>query len=101
MTYIPWLTAQRMTELVARSEEHTSELQSRRDLVCRLLLEKKKTMTSSSNSTVTEGATTKIGHTPSRFSPSDASHATIRTPLLCPAISLRPPDKSAAPSAVF
>src|SRR5438874_6453889 len=28
--------------LVGRSEEHTSELQSRRDLVCRLLLEKKK-----------------------------------------------------------
>src|SRR5204862_6346783 len=28
--------------LHARSEEHTSELQSRRDLVCRLLLEKKK-----------------------------------------------------------
>src|SRR6266496_6186359 len=28
--------------LPARSEEHTSELQSRRDLVCRLLLEKKK-----------------------------------------------------------
>src|SRR5206468_11458486 len=27
---------------VARSEEHTSELQSRSDLVCRLLLEKKK-----------------------------------------------------------
>src|SRR5438874_6242973 len=27
--------------LRARSEEHTSELQSRRDLVCRLLLEKK------------------------------------------------------------
>src|SRR5438874_10393172 len=26
----------------ARSEEHTSELQSRRELVCRLLLEKKK-----------------------------------------------------------
>src|SRR5438874_6666292 len=33
-------TAPRKTEL--RSEEHTSELQSRRDLVCRLLLEKKK-----------------------------------------------------------
>src|SRR5438874_10753581 len=40
---------QRMNELAAfftlcglRSEEHTSELQSRRDLVCRLLLEKKK-----------------------------------------------------------
>src|SRR5690349_23873000 len=28
-----------------RSEEHTSELQSRRDLVCRLLLEKKKKQT--------------------------------------------------------
>src|SRR5438874_10597360 len=28
--------------LYLRSEEHTSELQSRRDLVCRLLLEKKK-----------------------------------------------------------
>src|SRR5690349_24245905 len=27
---------------LGRSEEHTSELQSRRDLVCRLLLEKKK-----------------------------------------------------------
>src|SRR3712207_7013799 len=29
------------TNLVARSEEHTSELQSRQYLVCRLLLEKK------------------------------------------------------------
>src|SRR5699024_11456424 len=29
--------------LPSRSEEHTSELQSRFDLVCRLLLEKKKT----------------------------------------------------------
>src|SRR6266536_1224971 len=31
-----------MPSLSARSEEHTSELQSRVDLVCRLLLEKKK-----------------------------------------------------------
>src|SRR3712207_7926779 len=30
------------TERVQRSEEHTSELQSRQYLVCRLLLEKKK-----------------------------------------------------------
>src|SRR5690349_22006445 len=30
-----------------RSEEHTSELQSRRDLVCRLLLEKKNIRSSS------------------------------------------------------
>src|SRR3982750_2768175 len=32
----------RSTSRAARSEEHTSELQSRSDLVCRLLLEKKK-----------------------------------------------------------
>src|SRR2546428_1480059 len=32
----------RRSALCARSEEHTSELQSRSDLVCRLLLEKKK-----------------------------------------------------------
>src|SRR5690349_23217321 len=36
-----------------RSEEHTSELQSRRDLVCRLLLEKKK---------INKGSSTYIGH---------------------------------------
>src|SRR5690349_22523756 len=29
-------------QCATKSEEHTSELQSRRDLVCRLLLEKKK-----------------------------------------------------------
>src|SRR5947199_4612907 len=33
--------ARRRDEAVARSEEHTSELQSLRQLVCRLLLEKK------------------------------------------------------------
>src|SRR2546427_6727230 len=32
----------RQTEVGARSEEHTSELQSQSNLVCRLLLEKKK-----------------------------------------------------------
>src|SRR5699024_12234223 len=42
------LVEKKLTELVkaenaqGRSEEHTSELQSRFDLVCRLLLEKKK-----------------------------------------------------------
>src|SRR2546421_7028407 len=36
--------------LFERSEEHTSELQSRSDLVCRLLLEKKKTTTKSHDS---------------------------------------------------
>src|SRR5438874_9915015 len=36
-------TGEKLGEI--RSEEHTSELQSRRDLVCRLLLEKKKKKT--------------------------------------------------------
>src|SRR5205814_10239346 len=35
-------TAARLTTSLPRSEEHTSELQSLRHLVCRLLLEKKK-----------------------------------------------------------
>src|SRR5438874_7444675 len=34
--------ARNISRVGSRSEEHTSELQSRRDLVCRLLLEKKK-----------------------------------------------------------
>src|SRR2546428_2353619 len=44
-------------ELWLRSEEHTSELQSRSDLVCRLLLEKKNEIRSpvvSSNTTCSE-----------------------------------------------
>src|SRR5690606_41982875 len=36
---VPFITEERH---FARSEEHTSELQSRENLVCRLLLEKKK-----------------------------------------------------------
>src|SRR5690606_40928887 len=35
-------TTRKTTMAVVRSEEHTSELQSRENLVCRLLLEKKK-----------------------------------------------------------
>src|SRR5699024_11891527 len=35
--------------VLSRSEEHTSELQSRFDLVCRLLLEKKKKNTTHTN----------------------------------------------------
>src|SRR5687768_18009201 len=38
----PLMTAARAGGAAARSEEHTSELQSRLHLVCRLLLEKKK-----------------------------------------------------------
>src|SRR2546427_9410801 len=37
------LREQRAEQLELRSEEHTSELQSQSNLVCRLLLEKKKT----------------------------------------------------------
>src|SRR2546428_8476406 len=39
------LVAPRGPQFSVRSEEHTSELQSRSDLVCRLLLEKKKKKT--------------------------------------------------------
>src|SRR2546428_4790851 len=39
----------RRSESPLRSEEHTSELQSRSDLVCRLLLEKKNTPRDTSN----------------------------------------------------
>src|SRR3712207_8944177 len=38
-------TGRRRPAVPCRSEEHTSELQSRQYLVCRLLLEKKKTCT--------------------------------------------------------
>src|SRR5690349_23426413 len=38
----PMIFAENSRRSLKRSEEHTSELQSRRDLVCRLLLEKKK-----------------------------------------------------------
>src|SRR5436309_12603506 len=38
----PHRLRRRITEEALRSEEHTSELQSRENLVCRLLLEKKK-----------------------------------------------------------
>src|SRR5690349_23974322 len=40
-----------LRQRLRRSEEHTSELQSRRDLVCRLLLEKKKKSVSGSRTT--------------------------------------------------
>src|SRR5256885_8821155 len=43
-TGIPY-TDQTLDECTIRSEEHTSELQSPCNLVCRLLLEKKKTKT--------------------------------------------------------
>ena len=44
LTNVPsgkWVLTAYMPRYLARSEEHTSELQSHSDLVCRLLLEKK------------------------------------------------------------
>src|SRR3712207_8869789 len=41
----PWTGTGSASSRYRRSEEHTSELQSRQYLVCRLLLEKKKTIT--------------------------------------------------------
>src|SRR3712207_7670399 len=45
-------TSPRAVRLKLRSEEHTSELQSRQYLVCRLLLEKKKKYTIETTSVV-------------------------------------------------
>src|SRR5690606_40768174 len=42
---LPPLTVTSKRMMILRSEEHTSELQSRENLVCRLLLEKKKKTT--------------------------------------------------------
>src|SRR2546429_871221 len=42
-----WMVSLMIDQLRTRSEEHTSELQSRLHLVCRLLLEKKKATASS------------------------------------------------------
>src|SRR5690625_6223306 len=47
----PVATATTISEKKARSEEHTSELQSRGHLVCRLLLEKKKKDTTAQTTT--------------------------------------------------
>src|SRR5436309_8878223 len=47
------LLARGPPEVELRSEEHTSELQSRENLVCRLLLEKKKTSRASAKAPTT------------------------------------------------
>src|SRR2546430_12689553 len=49
--------------LVVRSEEHTSELQSQSNLVCRLLLEKKKT-----GDARTDRNSTRLNSSPSQIS---------------------------------
>src|SRR6266496_3271308 len=84
----PWRpTAGRTsTACRGRSEEHTSELQSRRDLVCRLLLEKKK-----KNETTSCNLTTNPTQPP-RTSPSCTAPTTppppsrISPPFPCPSL---------------
>src|SRR5690349_23727357 len=51
--YFDWMQA----AASGRSEEHTSELQSRRDLVCRLLLEKKNQHLTPQSTTLSHSAT--------------------------------------------
>src|SRR2546429_2913285 len=63
-----WPT-RRMFSCHGRSEEHTSELQSRLHLVCRLLLEKKKTTTSSHNQHATQPSTPFPTTSPSHTTP--------------------------------
>src|SRR3989449_6398235 len=71
MTYLPYSfsfsTSEEKSEspdsrmnvpISGRSEEHTSELQSRLHLVCRLLLEKKKKSGSEATTTARSGANT-------------------------------------------
>src|SRR2546430_9261354 len=54
---------QRATSAGPRSEEHTSELQSQSNLVCRLLLEKKKNNLNHSSSAQPHSLTTSTSHT--------------------------------------
>src|SRR5438445_5264125 len=53
ISVLPEYGLTRADERLLRSEEHTSELQSRQYLVCRLLLEKKKKSTCSTSSKYT------------------------------------------------
>src|SRR2546426_2515861 len=57
---VPW-HGQALAELrTVRSEEHTSELQSPCNLVCRLLLEKKKKLYKLANSRIVSGMLTAV-----------------------------------------
>src|SRR5438034_2217476 len=56
--------------IASRSEEHTSELQSHSDLVCRLLLEKKKNKTDNAEQTPDALAE----HTPAHERPEERAH---------------------------
>src|SRR5258707_4568447 len=54
---VMWKSLPSVAPMSDRSEEHTSELQSRQYLVCRLLLEKKKTIDSINGSAIISAIT--------------------------------------------
>src|SRR5437667_6109366 len=74
--YSPSVVPARPRGETLRSEEHTSELQSHHDLVCRLLLEKKKNTTNQTVITLTNG-TSRI-HSP-QLTPVELA-ASVRPP---------------------
>src|SRR2546421_5013291 len=82
-----WSQAEPATDFRQRSEEHTSELQSRSDLVCRLLLEKKKTRTSTSPCT---RPSTRRSSPPRRLLARSAARTS--SPVSCPRRSQRQPS---------
>src|SRR2546428_8519544 len=63
-TLNPFEIAQKQFDTAARSEEHTSELQSRSDLVCRLLLEKKSTWAAANTTPSSHASSTSPAKTP-------------------------------------
>src|SRR3712207_8025285 len=67
--------------LLGRSEEHTSELQSRQYLVCRLLLEKKKTIDASLRTLTSRSLTHSTCWSP-RSPPTTMSRQNLRSPSL-------------------
>src|SRR5262245_62914444 len=64
--------------MVFRSEEHTSELQSLRHLVCRLLLEKKKHITTLSPGNSNEMIPVRTSHQKVRLSLSNNTVSSVR-----------------------
>src|SRR5438132_5958144 len=69
----------RLGLFAARSEEHTSELQSHSDLVCRLLLEKKKNMRIGPRRQYRRAFMMLKPRLPAGFATSASSNATSRT----------------------
>src|SRR3712207_8681317 len=80
----------------SRSEEHTSELQSRQYLVCRLLLEKKKTQVTFTAPSPNELACTSLGLGRAIVTSPTAS-TTAHASLTPPTTSLALPDEMRTP----